>query len=67
MDNNMFGENLRKLREEKGLSQKQLGKQMFVNPSTIANMPTLPWNRLCIRTPLWLITTHRIPFSAYRR
>ena len=34
---NMFGENLRKLREEKGLSQKQLGKQMFVNPSTIAN------------------------------
>ncbi|MBR1476341.1 MAG: helix-turn-helix domain-containing protein [Lachnospiraceae bacterium] len=32
-----FGENLRKLREKKGLSQKQLGKQMFVNPSTIAN------------------------------
>ena len=34
---NIFAENLRKLREEKGLSQKQLGKQMFVNPSTIAN------------------------------
>ena len=33
----IFAENLRKLREEKGLSQKQLGKQMFVNPSTIAN------------------------------
>ena len=34
---NIFAENLRKLREKKGLSQKQLGKQMFVNPSTIAN------------------------------
>ena len=33
----MFGENLRKLREEKGLSQKQLGKQMFVSPSAIAH------------------------------
>ena len=32
-----FAENLRKLREKNGLSQKQLGKQMFVNPSTIAN------------------------------
>ena len=31
-----FSETLRKLREEKGLSQKQLGKQMFVNHSTIA-------------------------------
>ena len=35
--NNTFAENLRKLREQKGLSQKQLGTQMFVNPSTIAN------------------------------
>ena len=33
----MFGENLRKLREEKGLSQKQLGKQIFVSPSAIAH------------------------------
>ncbi|MER2183724.1 MAG: helix-turn-helix domain-containing protein [Clostridia bacterium] len=34
--NEKFSETLRKLREEKGLSQKQLGKQMFVNHSTIA-------------------------------
>ena len=32
----LFSENLRKLREEKGLSQKQLGKLMFVNNSTVA-------------------------------
>lgn len=32
----LFAENLRKLRERKGLSQKQLGNQMFVNHSTIA-------------------------------
>ena len=35
MDAN-FAETLRKLREEKGLTQRQLGKQMFVNNSTIA-------------------------------
>ena len=34
--NMTFSETLRKLREERGLSQKQLGKQMFVNNSTIA-------------------------------
>ena len=34
--NVVFSETLRKLREEKGLSQKQLGKQLFVNHSTIA-------------------------------
>lgn len=34
--NEKFSETLRKLREEKGLSQKQLGNQMFVNHSTIA-------------------------------
>lgn len=34
--NGYFAENLRKLREERGLSQKQLGIQMFVNHSTIA-------------------------------
>ncbi|MDO5702834.1 MAG: helix-turn-helix domain-containing protein [Lachnospiraceae bacterium] len=34
--NSLFAETLRKLREEKGLSQKQLGQLMFVNHSTIA-------------------------------
>lgn len=34
--NVLFTETLRKLRSEKGLSQKQLGKQMFVNHSTVA-------------------------------
>lgn len=34
--NGLFAENLRKLREKRGLSQKQLGIQMFVNHSTIA-------------------------------
>lgn len=34
--NNSFAKNLRKLREERGLSQKQLGNQMYVNHSTIA-------------------------------
>ena len=34
--NAKFSESLRRLREERGLSQKQLGKQMFVNHSTIA-------------------------------
>ena len=33
---NRFAETLRKMREERGLSQVQLGKQMFVNHSTIA-------------------------------
>ena len=32
----LFSETLRRLREEKGLTQNQLGKQMFVNHSTIA-------------------------------
>ena len=34
--NVIFSETLRRLREEKGFSQKQLGKQLFVNHSTIA-------------------------------
>lgn len=34
--NNLFAETLRKAREEKGISQRELGKQMFVNHSTIA-------------------------------
>ena len=33
---NMFAENLRCLREKKGLSQKQLGAKMYVSHSTIA-------------------------------
>ena len=34
--NNLFAETLRKVREEKGISQRELGRQMFVNHSTIA-------------------------------
>lgn len=34
--NTLFAETLKKLRKEKGLSQVQLGKQMFVNNSTVA-------------------------------
>ena len=34
--NILFAETLKKLRKEKGITQEQLGKQMFVNHSTIA-------------------------------
>ena len=34
--NSIFAENLRKIREERGLSQKQLGELMFAGQSTIA-------------------------------
>ena len=34
--NMIFAKTLRKLREEKGLSQKELGSQLFVNHSTVA-------------------------------
>ena len=34
--NTLFAETLRKLRTEKGLSQKQLGSKMFINQSTVA-------------------------------
>lgn len=34
--NSKFAETLRKLRSERGLTQKQLGKELFVYPSTIA-------------------------------
>lgn len=34
--NMLFAETLKRLRKEKGLSQVQLGKQMFVNNSTVA-------------------------------
>ncbi len=43
--NSIFAETLRKLREEKGLTQKQLGKLMFVNHSTVAR-----WEN-CSRLP----------------
>ena len=32
----LFAENLRRLREERGLSQKQLGENLYVNHSTVA-------------------------------
>ncbi|MBQ6312098.1 MAG: helix-turn-helix domain-containing protein [Lachnospiraceae bacterium] len=34
--NMLFAETLKKLRKERGLSQTQLGKKMFVNNSTVA-------------------------------
>ena len=36
----LFAETLRKLRAEKGISQRQLGKQLFVNHSTVARWET---------------------------
>ena len=50
--NVLFAETLRKLREERGLSQKQLGQQMFVNHSTIArweNGSRLPDSTMILR------------------
>ena len=50
--NVLFAETLRKLREARGLSQKQLGKQMFVNHSTIArweNASRLPDTTMIVR------------------
>ena len=50
--NLLFAEALRKLREEKGLSQKQLGQQMFVHHSTIArweNASRLPDAAMILR------------------
>ncbi len=38
--NTLFAETLKKLRKEKGLSQIQLGRQMFVNNSTITKWET---------------------------
>ena len=34
--NNIFADNLKQLREKRGLSQKQLGQQMYVGQSTVA-------------------------------
>lgn len=36
MDNNAFSETLKRLRKEKGLSQAQLGRRVFVDNSTVA-------------------------------
>ena len=50
--NFLFAETLKKLREERGLSQKQLGQQMFVNHSTIArweNASRLPDAAMILR------------------
>ena len=50
--NFLFAETLKKLREERGVSQKQLGQQMFVNHSTIArweNASRLPDAAMILR------------------
>lgn len=50
--NGIFAENLRKLREDRGLSQKQLGEQLFVGQSTVArweNGTRLPDAAMMIR------------------
>ena len=50
--NFLFAETLKKMREERGLSQKQLGQQMFVNHSTIArweNASRLPDAAMILR------------------
>lgn len=49
---NNFAETLRKLREEKGISQSQLGRQLFVNHSTVArweNGTRLPDSTMILR------------------
>ena len=50
--NFLFAETVKKLREERGLSQKQLGQQVFVNHSTIArweNASRLPDAAMILR------------------
>ena len=50
--NSAFAKNIRRLREERGLSQKQLGKKMFVNQSTVArweNASRLPDAMMILR------------------
>ena len=50
--NNVFARTLRKLREERGLSQKQLGQKMYVNHSTVSrweNATRLPDAAMIIR------------------
>ncbi|MBQ6113183.1 MAG: response regulator [Synergistaceae bacterium] len=50
--NNLFAKKLRKLREERGLSQKQLGENLYVNHSTVArweNASRLPDATMLLR------------------
>ncbi|MBQ7593602.1 MAG: response regulator [Synergistaceae bacterium] len=50
--NTLFARTLRRLREEKGLSQKQLGQKLFVNHSTVArweNSSRLPDAMMILR------------------
>lgn len=50
--NSIFAENLRRIREDKGLSQKHLGEQLFVGQSTIArweNGTRLPDTAMMLR------------------
>ena len=50
--NNLFAEKLRQLRKERGLTQAQLGNQLYVNHSTIArweNGTRLPDATMIIR------------------
>ena len=50
--NSLFARNLRKLREEKGFSQKQLGQKVFVSNSTVArweNASRLPDAMMIVR------------------
>ena len=50
--NSAFAKTIRRLREERGLSQKQLGKKMFVNQSTVArweNASRLPDAMMILR------------------
>ena len=50
--NNLFAKKLRKLREERGLSQKQLGEKLYVNHSTVArweNASRLPDATMLLR------------------
>ena len=60
-----FSETLRKLREEKGLTQRQLGSRMFVNHSTIArweNGSRLPDASMILRIAKCLGTDANVLF-----
>ena len=40
MENNIFGENLRRIREEKGMTQRQLAKQLMVCHQSVCKWET---------------------------